>query len=374
MFYHPLVKNQQETVCPSPMFQVPTKKNPQTLNSLFQGSRFTAVETNPTTNHSTLNGNNASSSMNSLLNQLQPQFSSQPRNLEELLQRSFTSMPSGYQSPFTSSMQSPFMIGNNQSSNPQPSIGSDLSKILNPMTLLETSLQSNNFLGSQSNKNSSNEAVNKALILQLADILKQESESKIKSAIAELILKYRALGLLNNLSGTEMVDLQNLINGTEAPQQNPYQYQQQQHQPQPQPQSLFHQEIHTQLPQQNIVPLSNGFAMNAINRNDPAHSMQSNMQSYKPNLQQTRIDNARKELFALNEIPMSHQQQQYQQQHQPSDHYQGGLMQGSLFGSHQQMGQFSQKHIGVSPINTLNQEMDSLSLNMNSKKIFSIIA
>ena len=372
MFYHPLVKNQQETVCPSPMFQVPTKKNPQTLNSLFQGSRFTAAETNPTTHHSTLNGNNASSSMNSLLNQLQPQFTSQPRNLEELLQRSFTSMPSGYQSPFTSSMQSPFMIGN-QSSNPQPSIGSDLSKILNPMTLLETSLQSNNFLSNQSNKNSSNEAVNKALILQLADILKQESESKIKSAIAELILKYRALGLLNNLSGTEMLDLQNLINGTETPQQNPYQFQSQ---PQAQP---FHQEIHPQIPQQSTVPLSNGFSMNTINRNDPAHSMQANVQMYKPNLQQARIDNARKELFAMNEIPMAHQQQQHQQQHQQhsADPFQGNMMQGSLFDSnpqhHSHLAQVPQRHHGVSPINTLNQEMDSLSLNMNSR-IFSKIA
>jgi len=346
MFYHPPTKNQIDPVCPSPMFQVPAKKNTQALNSLFQGSRFTAAETNPSNNHSILENNNASNSINSLINQLQSQLTNQPKNLEELLQKSFSSLPSNsmVQSPFTSSMQSPFMGGNNHNSQIQPSIGSEISNLLAPMTLLETSLQSNNLLGNQSHKNQQGEAVNKALVLQLAQILKQESESKIKSAIAELILKYRALGLLNNLSGNEMLDLQSLIKGAETPQNHNYQYQNN------------HQEV---MSQPNLFSLSCGLPMNSVPRNDMAHSVSMNdQQGYKQCLQPTKIDAARRELFAMNEVPLVRQ---------PSaDSFSRNAIQGSIF-------QPSQNHLlsgplsgfSSSPINVLDQEMNSLTLSTN---------
>lgn len=385
MFYNPASKPQQEAVCPSPMFQIPTKKTLPPINSIFQGSRFTAAETNQSNNQTTFESNSLSNSLNSLLNQLQTNVNSQPRNLEELLQRSFNSMPSNsqFQSPFVSSAKSPFMNGyaNNNQNHNQQSMASDLSKILNPRTLLETSLQSNNFLSNnQNNMNGingmngqNNEAINKTLVLQLAQILKQESESKIKSAIAELILKYRALGLLNNLSGNEMLDLQNLINGAEPAQSNGlsngltngltnglsngFQFQSNQQDVLPQISQI------AQIPQQNTVPLSTGLTMNAV-RNDMHHQpMSSNMQLFKSSLQPTRIDATRRELFAMSEPPVF----------QSNDHFQSNMVQGSLFQSNQaQMNNTPLGHLSISPVNALDQEMNSLTLhgNMNCKYIF----
>lgn len=370
MFYNPASKPQQETVCPSPMFQIPTKKTLPPINSIFQGSRFTAAETNQSNNQTSFESNSLSNSLNSLLNQLQTNASSQPRNLEELLQRSFNSMPSNsqFQSPFVSSTtKSPFMNGYNNNNHNQPSMASDLSKILNPMTLLETSLQNNNFRNNNNNQpgmNQNNEAINKTLVLQLAQILKQESESKIKSAIAELILKYRALGLLNNLSGNEMLDLQNLINGAEPQQANGFQFQ------------PNHQEVLPQLPQhpqQNTVPISGGLTMNAVNavnavRNDLHQpSMPQNMQSlFKNNLQPTRIDATRRELFAMSEPPV----------YQSNDHFQLNMVQGSLFQSNQaQLNNMPLNHLPISPVNAMEQEMNSLTLHANNMtcKIFYLI-
>lgn len=345
MFYHPLGNKPQETVCPSPMFQIPaSKKPPHGCNSLFQGSRFTAAETNPT---NTYEVNNISNSTNT--HHFQPQFSSQPKNLEELLQRSF-SMPSNsvIQSPFTSGLESPFIGGNHHISQIQPPMASDISNLLNPMTLLENSLQNNNLFPSSNNKPQSNEATNKALILQLAQILKQESESKIKSAIAELILKYKALGLLSNLSGNEMLDLQSL---TETSQSNPYQYQ------------PNHQEMLTHMPQQNPVPLSNGLNLNLLSRNDQPQQISSNIQMYRPNIQPEKINQTRRQLFAINDVPMTHQHHSQQM-----DPYEGQLIQGNFIQQNHHQPQMIAGHINhlpISPINTLDKEMESLTLSIN---------
>ena len=373
MFYHPAPKSTVEPVCPSPMFQIPAKKAPQGFNSMFQGSRFTAAETNPTNNPTNFEANDISNSMNSLLNQLQPQYGNQPRNLEELLQKSVCSMPSNscYQSPFNSSLQSPFMGGNNHHiSQIQPSVGSELSHLLNPMTLLETSLQNPNLLHNQNNKNQSTESISKGLILQLAQILKQESESKIKSAIAELILKYRALGLLNNISGGETLDLQSLIKGTEAAQHHPYQY----------PQN--HQEMH-QIHQQIPVSLASGITMNPINRSDLPQTAGPQMQMYGTNLQSNKIDHARQQLFVINEQQMPHQGQpqiQHQAQHQAPGPFQRALMQENIFQMNQpQNHMMSMRPTSISPSNNLDQEMDSLTLsnqmnrNLNLNNFFLIL-
>ena len=356
MFYHPPTKNQIDPVCPSPMFQVPAKKNTQPLNSLFQGSRFTAAETNPSNNHSILENNNVSSPIHSLIDQIQGQMSNQPKNLEELLQRSFSSIPSSsmLQSPFTSSMQSPFMGGNNHNSQMQPSMGSEISNLLAPLTLLETSLQSNNLLGNQSHKNQQGEAVNKALVLQLAQILKQESESKIKSAIAELILKYKALGLLNNLSGNEMLDLQSLIKGTETPQNYNYHYQ------------PNHQEV---IPQQNTFSLSCGLPMNSVPRNDMMHTIPMDEQhGYQPNFQSSKVEATRRELFAMNEVPLV--------RHPSAEPFPKDLFsrkpQGNMFHTQSQHylppGHLS--GLSSSPTNNLDREMNSLTLSATMNRIY----
>ena len=327
-----MTKNQMDQVCPSPMFQVPQSKDPQAFSSIFQGSRYTSAETNPSTNPSNIDRNNFSNSLAQHFNPLQRETPNQPKNLEELLQRSFTSIPSNsLQSPFTSSVQSPFMGGNNHTSQIQPSINSELSNLLTPMTLLETSLQNNNLMGGLAKNQSNNDsAISKELILQVAKLLKEESETKIKSAIAELILKFKALGAIGNILDGEIFGLESLINATDA-QQNHTAYQQYQSNP--------------QIPQQNTVPLSCGLAMNAIPRNDFNQQAPRNMYNFNSNPQAIQIDAARRELINISEPQpttlFSNQMHHHQEHYAPN--------------------QYSFN----SPINSLGQEMDSLNLNVN---------
>lgn len=325
-------KGQMDQVCPSPMFQLPQSKDPQVLKSIFQGSRYTSAETNPSTNPSNMERNNFSNSLGQHFSTVQREAPNQPRNLEELLQRSFTSNPSNsLQSPFTSTVQSPFMGGNNHTSQIQPSINSELSHLLTPMTLLETSLQNNGLIGGLAKNQTNDSTVSKELILQVAKLLKEESETKIKSAIAELIMKFKALGAIGNILDGEIFGLENLINQTDV-QQNHTAYQQ--YQPNP------------QIAQQNTVPLSCGLAMNSIPRNEfNQQQPPCNMYNFNSNPQAVQIDAARRELINMSEP-----------QHQPTTLFSNQI-------HHHQEHYAPNQYSFNSPLNNLGQEMDSLNLN-----------
>ncbi len=333
MFYNPSLKTQVDNSCQSPVFQIPTKKSTQIKGSIFQGSRFTAADTNPSNNHSVAEGHNLSSL---LLNPIPNQMNGQPSNLEELLQKSFSYIPSNSlaaQSPFASSMHSPSIGGHTFSSHVQARTHEN--NHLNPRSSFGISLQQNNLIANQNfTNNPANEATHHMLILQLAQILKQESESKIKSAIAELILKYEALGVLSSLSGTEMQELQNLIKLTEIPKSYPYQQE--------------------QIPQQSM------FSLSPINQ---ANSL--NEQAFKFSIQPKKVNAARRELFAMNEIPLMHPQTTPEQTQR--------LPHQSLFQPNTNPMFVDNFLKGLSPTNGLDKEMTSLTLGADlSRKNFSL--
>ena len=342
MFYNPTVKS-NELVPPSPMIQAPFVIRPGEshpglqfpMNNLAEG-----LQNHPIND---INNNDVSGSLNSILHQLQNQYPSQPKNLEELLQRSFSSVPSNsmYQS-FQSAMPSPFVGHNTPSSHFQMSMGSEFSRGFNS-NLLGTPLQNNQLFNGkqqqmqmQMNAPQSNDAVHSMLISQLADLLKQESENKIKSAIAELLLKYKALGLLTDkIIGKEVANLEDMVSYGRSVNQQQQQQQQQHQQHQqllqqhwqvhqvaqpltPQAQLQLQQAQHQQQQQQwrmrqlsqaqaqnkeiNQIPtfsLTSGLTMHALQRNDDNKQGGNVLSDLKNNFHSNKVEAARKGLFIM---------------------------------------------------------------------------
>jgi len=323
IFYNPMMRT-QEPVPPSPMIQTPFRFLRSDSLPTTQVMQLQAPESNLNKSLTDIsNPNDVSSSLHSILYQLQNQFPSQPKNLDELLQRSFSSMPSNsvFQNSFTSAMQSPF-IGNTQSSHYQFSAGSEFSKGLNS-GLLGTPLQNNHlFNGKQINPPQSNEALQSLLISQLADLLKQESEHKIKSAIAELLMKYKHLGFLTDkIIGKEMAHLEDMVNHNNTPQQQVMQqYRQQNILSQQLPQHQLglqqnhypanQQRLIQQLGQTNIqgykeIPQQTislqGVYMNALPRDDGKGNGNGLLE--KNHIPSNKVEAARKGIFGLEPIP-----------------------------------------------------------------------
>jgi len=275
------------------------------------------------------NSNDVSTSLQSILFQLQTQLPTQNRskNLEELLHMSSSSMPSNsvFQSSFNSAMPSPFVGHNTPSSYLQQlSMGSELSRGFNS-NLLGTPLQNPHLFGNKQAQNpQSNEAMQAMLISQLADLLKQESEKKIKSAIVELLLKYKHLGILSDkILGKDMAGLEELVSNT--PKTNPIMQQpvennflqanfnqnhpqfQQNTQYQPQ----FNQQRNIQqlgghhnmqgpmtdfIPHQT-VPLTGGLYMNSFPRQEEPKI--SGLGLFDKNIPSTKVEAARRGLFGM---------------------------------------------------------------------------
>src|SRR4051812_13736914 len=101
IFYNPMMIKNNESVCPSPMIQVPFR---MLSREQLPGPQLTSHVINDLHLNKEVNNNDASTSLQSVLYQLQTHFPGQPKNLEELLQRSFSSMPSNsvFQSSFVS--------------------------------------------------------------------------------------------------------------------------------------------------------------------------------------------------------------------------------------------------------------------------------
>jgi len=279
------------------------------------------------------NSNDVSTSLQSILFQLQTQLPTQNRskNLEELLQLSSSSLPSNsvFQNSFTSAMPSPFVGHNTPSSYLQQlSMGSELSRGFNS-NLLGTPLQNPHLFGNKQAQNpQSNEAMQAMLISQLADLLKQESEKKIKSAIVELLLKYKHLGILSDkILGKDMAGLEELVSNT--PKNNPIMQQpvennflqqanfNQNHpqfqNPQFQQNNQFHQPQFSQ--QRNIqqlgqhpmsefiphqtVPLTGGLYMNSFPRHEENKSSGLGLFDSKNNVPSNKVEAARRGLFGM---------------------------------------------------------------------------
>jgi len=226
-----------------------------------------------------------------------------------------------FQSSFNSGLTSPFIGHNTPKSQFQFSGGSEFSKGLNS-GLLGTPLQNNNHLfnGKQINPPQSNEAVQSLLISQLADLLKQESENKIKSAIVDLLTKYKHLGLITDkILGKEMAHLEDVVNNNNHPQQHQHQQnifshkipqnqlglQQNQHQ-------MNQQRLIQQLGQPNMqgykeVPTQTislqGVFMNALPRHDDGKGTGHGLFDNRNHIPSTKVEAARKGLFVMEPIP-----------------------------------------------------------------------
>lgn len=132
IFYRPLLKNQEE-VCPSPAI---SKQYIETLsqysNSKNAMQETASVSAKPEINMNT--NNEFSTSISSLIQLLSSQGIDQPYNLQEIVQHSFSSLPSFslLQSPFITNLPSPFLgAPQTQTSN----LNSDFSNLLSSSIL-----------------------------------------------------------------------------------------------------------------------------------------------------------------------------------------------------------------------------------------------
>jgi hypothetical protein len=219
-------------------------------------------------------------------------------------------------------MPSPFVGHNTPSSYLQQlSMGSELSRGFNS-NLLGTPLQNPHLFGNkQVQPQQSNEAMQAMLISQLADLLKQESEKKIKSAIVELLLKYKHLGILSDkILGKDMAGLEELVNNT--PQSNPNMqpvennFLQQQNFSQNHPQfqnAQYHNtqyqnnQFQPQFPQQRTmqtefiphqtVPLNGGLFMNSFPRHEEQKPSGNGL--FDSKIPSTKVEAARRGLFGM---------------------------------------------------------------------------
>jgi len=194
---------------------------------------------------------------------------------------------------------------------------------------LGTPLQNPHLFGNKQAQNpQSNEAMQAMLISQLADLLKQESEKKIKSAIVELLLKYKHLGILSDkILGKDMAGLEELVSNT--PKNNPIMQQpvennflqqanfNQNHpqfqNPQFQQNNQFHQPQFSQ--QRNIqqlgqhpmsefiphqtVPLTGGLYMNSFPRHEENKTSGLGLFDSKNNVPSNKVEAARRGLFGM---------------------------------------------------------------------------
>jgi len=258
------MKNQDE-VCPSPAI---TKQPVRENLSAFHSSRNTAPDTNE--HNSKPEQQDMSGSLNSLINLLNNQHQQEPKTLQQLLQqKSFSSMPSQsmFQSPFTSSLPSPFLV--NSGTQNSHYTNSNLSEFSNILTasILGTPAQNNVIFSQQQTipTTQSNNLVDSAIAFQVTELLKQENEKKIQ-AITELLMKslqqqnVNQLGNLNNLHALN--NLENMI------------------------------KIEENTQNKQTIALSNGLTMNPIKRVSPPTN------TIDPRLAQ-KIENTRKELFNI---------------------------------------------------------------------------
>jgi len=257
VFYHPLIKG-EESCFPSPMVRFPGFRGSNENNGLI-GHQNNMVQENTVGNigltaHSeVLNSLNSFGSLNnaihSILDMVKPN-TSQPKNLNELLQKSFSSTHSNslLQSPLLSTRPSP-LVGYNQMQNSyiQNQMGPDFSNLLTS-SVLGTPIQNSHLLRNQGTSTQPSKNNNETLLRELATLLKQDNGENIKAALAELLQQYNGGNTLNSYNKMRENGRPNgLMRMQEELNQN--------------------MQHHNGIRPQKTISLSNGLTMNSLNRN-----------------------------------------------------------------------------------------------------------
>lgn len=261
VFYHPLMKG-EESYFPSPMVRFPAFRNPSHENNNLFNHQNNMVQEDTVgniglTSHSEILNSLSSldsigslnNAIHSILNMVKPN-TSQPKNLNELLQKSFSSTHSNslLQSPLLSTIQSP-LVGYNcvQNSYVQSQMGPDFSNLLTS-SVLGTPNQNTQLLRNQGTSTQPSRNNNENLLRELTNLLKQDNGGDIKVALAQLVQQYNGG---NNLNSYNRLRENGRANGLMRMQEE------------------FNQNLHSQngMRPQKTISLSNGLTMNSLNRN-----------------------------------------------------------------------------------------------------------
>ena len=177
-------------VLASPWLEPFKMKSLKDLPPLSHASAHTAADSRgDQTANVVQQDNDVSVSLSSLAKKLSIPFETQPKNLEELLQRSFVTLPSQslLQSPHLSAFPSPFIRSHsNALFQGFPGINS-----INDVSMRGNSMAKSPFVGPlKPLKPPVNPNTDEGLILKIADLINRESDGKIRNAITELLAQY----------------------------------------------------------------------------------------------------------------------------------------------------------------------------------------
>jgi len=260
VFYHPLIKG-EESCFPNPVGHFPVFRGPNDNNGRMSHQnnmiQEDAVGNIGLSSHSeilkSLNSLSSLGSLNnaihSILDMVKPN-TSQPKNLNELLQKSFSSTHSNslLQSPLLSTRPSP-LAGYNcvQNSYVQSQMGPDFSNLLTS-SVLGTPIQNPQLMRNQGASSQPHRNANENLLRELASLLKQDNGENIKAALTQLLQQYNDG---NNLNSYNRLGQNGRSNGFMRMQDEMNQNYQHQNGMRP----------------QKTISLSNGLTMNSLNRN-----------------------------------------------------------------------------------------------------------
>lgn len=319
-FYHPIPQN-EPIVQPSPCLAPFKLQSLKEIPLFSHASAHTAADSRgDQTRNQIQMDNDCSNSLCSLVKKLNLQFPSQPKNLEELLQRSFASMPSysAVQSPMGPAFASPFI---------RPYSGKGMqSGSLSDLSFRGSFGQKSSFSGSQVLKQKAAPPKDDGLIVQIADLISRESDGRIKAAITDLLKQYGAAtpvhisdkGILGeitpinnnnmNLNKANLV-ISNIDNTANANDNKPV-----------------------------TISLSSGLTMNALNRGPTPVRREQTPTKSKPTSQHqnNRVEAARKELFILGEFDEKKNQTFPPKQTETSDFNLFGFTHGPAILNHNQ--------------------------------------
>jgi len=188
-FYSPFMKK-EINVLASPWLEPFKMKSVKELPPLSHASAHTAADSRgDQTANVVQQDNDVSVSLSSLAKKLSIPVETQPKNLEELLQRSFVTLPSQslLQSPHLSAFPSPFIRSHsNALFQGFPGINS-----INDVSMKNNSMVKSPFVGPlKPLKPPVNPNTDEGLIFQIADLINRESDGKIRNAITELLAQY----------------------------------------------------------------------------------------------------------------------------------------------------------------------------------------
>jgi len=292
-FYSPFAKPQAREQ-PSPWLEPFKIKSIGELPPLSHVSAHTAADSRE--DHAGNQLNDISNSLCYLVKKLNLQFSAPPKNLEELFQKSFMSMPSHsvLQSPRGFALHSPFnkSTANSLFQGKVPSSTNDLS-------LRGNSFRKSPFVGAtQTFKPPVNVGTDEGLILQIADLINRD-DGRIRSAISELLAQYGNSEELqkNNVNKRGIFGEKDQGLFSKGNFANPF----------------------TTNPgdKPKTISLSNGLTMNLLNRSPKANSCVTISDNFNIVSQNTKIEAARKELFVISEtVPNVNKQVPSKQQEQ----------------------------------------------------------